>query len=220
MPKPDIFLLNGNANRELTSSLHAQAHLHLGSSASLFSDTVDASPRFIGTPEEVAEAAHHILAYTSTRFGSEGADLPDAMVLACFGEPGLAALRQQLPFPVFGLLESAAIAAIDVAEDFAVLTPGREWPPQLWDLLTQYGLETKCRSISVLSDDALQADPDHWKPALQAEIEHTAAEFRPGAILVGGAIMSGRAAELSAPAGTVLIDPLQAALRQALNANR
>jgi allantoin racemase len=49
-------------------------------------------------------------------------DRPDAYVLACFGEPGLAEARAMLDVPVLGIAQAAMHAVALVAGSFAVVT--------------------------------------------------------------------------------------------------
>jgi Asp/Glu/hydantoin racemase len=65
----------------------------------------------------------------------------DAIVVACFGDPGLEALRADpLMPPVFGLAHSAMAHAVEREQRFAVLTCGPAWKPFLTQRAHAFGM--------------------------------------------------------------------------------
>ncbi|MFZ2103334.1 MAG: aspartate/glutamate racemase family protein, partial [Oricola sp.] len=158
MTKPLLHLLNGNSNEALTRRLAGLADVRIAGKVILEAETVAASPRQIVTRRDVARSAVHILDHVEARFADEKRARPDAVVLACFGEPGLGALREAVDVPVFGLLESSARLAASLGS-FSILTPGAAWPAQLRELLAVYGLTGQCHGISVYSESSLSDDP-------------------------------------------------------------
>src|SRR5258708_14508790 len=60
----------------------------------------------------------------------------DVVYLACFGDPGLAALKEVAPVPVVGMAEAAVEAACRLSRRFAIVTGGAPLPPMLCQLCT------------------------------------------------------------------------------------
>ncbi len=215
MTKPLLYLLNGNSNAALTARLCGLADDRIAGKAILEAETVAASPPQIVTRRDVVRSAVHILDHVEARFTDMKRARPDAIVLACFGEPGLGALREAVDVPVFGLLESSARRAASLGE-FSILTPGAAWPAQLRELLGAYGLAGNCRGISVYSGNSLSEDPAIFRPAIEADCEAAASRDRTGVVILGGALGAGRAQWLSLPEGIRAVDAFLATIDEAL----
>lgn len=214
MPERTIRLLNGNSNSSLTKALTELARSRLPGDVELISETVLDSPCYIGTRDEVVRAGDAICRHAENRYAQTPAS-NEVLVLACFGDPGLADLETFSPVPVVALFRSACRLAADRYGRFSIVTPGADWPEQMWELLESLGLSEVCLDIDVLPDDATADDPALWRPALEAAVA-AAARNNPAAVIVGGATSAGRAQQISAPAGVALLDPLELALGEAL----
>ena len=71
----------------------------------------------------------------------------DAVVIACFGDPGLDAARELTTAPVLGIAESAFHAASFVATGFSVVTTMTRTCVIAERLVQRYGFERTCRGI-------------------------------------------------------------------------
>ena len=210
--KVHVYLLNGNSNAHLTKTM-ARLATKLCPEARFESDTLSAAPRYISTPEHVAIARQHILDHVHERL-ARGNSQPDALLLACFGEPGLIELREHIKLPSVGMLEAGIATAMQSGRRFAILTTGSDWPPMLADLIAFYGVERRCVGIETLSHDACARSAAIWKPELRRQIVDIAGRTGADVVLVGGGPVSGRALAVGALPGIVLIDAFAAALVQ------
>jgi allantoin racemase len=156
---------------------------------------------------------------------------PDAVLIGCFGDPGLLALRQLCPVPVLGLAQ-ASIQAAHAQGRYAVITGGQAWVPMLHRLVAQLGLDDQLASIEAVEKTGAQlaADPQAAVRELADLCEQVLAKN--GAlqtILLGGAALGGLAQPIQAllhergMQGVQLMDSvaasLHAAIAQALVAN-
>ncbi|MFB6187300.1 MAG: aspartate/glutamate racemase family protein [Halobacteriaceae archaeon] len=82
----------------------------------------------------------------------------DAFVIGCFGDPGLASLRELTTTPVVGPAESSFHTAAQLAETFACLDILDATVPQTHRMLREYGLQD---FVSVRVVDAPVSDIDH-----------------------------------------------------------
>jgi Asp/Glu/hydantoin racemase len=137
-------------------------------------------------------------------------------MLACFGEPGLWALREAIPLPVTGMVEASVAAASQLGRRIAILTSGRDWPPQIADLLKLYGQSARVTRITALPDAALSEDRNVWHPALTDAVAQDVALGRADVLILGGGPLSGRAETLTPPSGIKMIDAFDATLWQSL----
>lgn len=94
----------------------------------------------------------------------EIADDFDAVVIGCFGDPGLRPLRELLDIPVVGPAEATLHTAVQVADRFGWLTILDETVPMCREQVHEHGLTEWCASIR--SVDAPVESIDHESTAL------------------------------------------------------
>ncbi|MGE3926051.1 MAG: aspartate/glutamate racemase family protein [Lautropia sp.] len=146
----------------------------------------------------------------------------DAIILACFGDPGLDALRELSGVPVVGMAEAAAHAAMQAASRFSIITGGTAWPPMLQDYLAARGLThglASIRAVEPTGATLVDAGADGvtlLREACVACIERDGAE----AIVIGGAGLVAFSAPLRRLLPVPVIDGLEAAVEMACTMTR
>lgn len=139
----------------------------------------------------------------------------DAVVIACFGDPGLDAAREASAAPVVGCAEAAFHLASLLATGFSVVTTLKRTCVVAEQLLLRYGLERRCRGIHG-TDIPVLALEDGGDDVL-AQIEDCArdalAHDRSGAIVLGCAGMAGLCGTLQQRLGVPVIDGVAAAVK-------
>lgn len=132
------------------------------------------------------------------------------VVIGCFGDPGLFALREVSACPVTGLAEASFIQAA-ARGPFAIVTGGERWKPMLQRLANNLGFGAQLRHIETVapSGATLQADPDLAIRCLSQACQQAA---QPGVktIILGGAGLAGYARLLQAHSPLPLIDSVVA----------
>jgi allantoin racemase len=120
----------------------------------------------------------------------------DAVLLACFGDPGLLALRERSPVPVLGLAQSSFEAAARKGR-FAVVTGGHAWAPMLDRFARAHRLDANLVGIHTIdwTGARIAADPDGALDALVAAAQH-GVDAQADTILLGGAALTGLAPSL------------------------
>lgn len=144
----------------------------------------------------------------------------DAIVIACFDDTGLDAVRCIASVPVLGIGEAAYHAASMIAAKFSVVTTMSRSVPGLENNLARYGLAQKCVRVRATDIPVLkleEGDPktlDKIRLEIRNAIEHDHAE----AIVLGCAGMADLMAQLSHEFGLPVIDGVGAgvALAEAL----
>jgi allantoin racemase len=136
----------------------------------------------------------------------------DAIVIACFDDTGLDAVRCIVPVPVIGIGEAAYHAASMIATRFSVVTTLSRSVPGIEHNLNKYGLAQKCGRVRATNIPVLQleeSDPvtlDLIRREIRAAIDTDQAE----AIVLGCAGMVDLVASLSAEFGLPVIDGVTA----------
>ncbi|KNZ32887.1 MAG: hypothetical protein AD742_09280 [Methylibium sp. NZG] len=145
---------------------------------------------------------------------------PAAVLLGCFGDPGLFALRALSPAPVLGLAE-AAMRAAALGGPFVVVTGGPAWVPMLHRLADALALPAPMCGVQTVdrSGGELAADPQAAAPLL-AEAARQALLRWPQAqqVLLGGAGLAGLAEPVAALLGRPVLCNVKLALHAAFEA--
>ena len=146
---------------------------------------------YIADEVAYAKAAHAVIdAYEAYYAGH------DAVLLACFGDPGLLALRQLAPVPVVGLAQSSLQAAARRGR-FAVVTGGHAWQSMLERFTRAHQLEERLVGIYTveLTGAQIVAEPERALDDLTAAARRGIGQ---GAevILLGGAALYGLSGQL------------------------
>ena len=76
----------------------------------------------------------------------------DAVVVAAFGDPGLAGLREVLPCPVTGLTEAALASACLLGNRFSIVAISQRIRAWYRETVQGYGLESRLASIRGLDE--------------------------------------------------------------------
>lgn len=145
-----------------------------------------------------------------------GAVAPHAVLIGCFGDPGLLALRESSPVPVSGLAEAAFTEAAKLGP-FAVVTGGERWGPMLHRLAQSLGFGDALAGVHTVAPTGAQlaADPVAAHALLAQACRDAQQRWGVASIIVGGAGLAGVAAQLQAQVPVPLIDSVLAAARWA-----
>ena len=159
--RPQRYLLiNPNTNPLTTQRLQEVLQPQVPLGVQLLVQTA----RF-GAPYIACEASHAVAAHASLDAWTTNRGTPEqplkGVLIGCFGDPGLFALREASGCPVTGLAEASFIQAA-AHGPFAIVTGGERWKPMLQRLANSLGYGSQLRHIETVAPTgaALQADPD------------------------------------------------------------
>ncbi len=141
----------------------------------------------------------------------------DAYVVACFGDPGLYALREITEKPVVGIAESALVLASFVAARFSIVTIMPRIRLMLEELVRRVGVEHKIASIRTPNLCVLDfhRDFEGCKEVLIREAKDTIENDYAEAIILGCAGMAGFAEEVEQAVGVPVFDAVASAVKVA-----
>jgi allantoin racemase len=206
-----FLLINPNTNTLTTHRLQSVLQPLLPSNAQLEFRTASFGANYIACEASHAVASHACVDAWATH-RTEAQDQLDGVLIGCFGDPGLFALREVSSCPVTGLAEASFIQAAKHGP-FAIVTGGERWKPMLRRLAQSLGYgELLARIETVVPSGAqLQADP---QMALQCLSDACAQAAKSNArcVILGGAGLAGYAQALQEISALPLIDSAQAGL--------
>lgn len=141
----------------------------------------------------------------------------DAVVIACFDDTGLDAMRCLFDVPVIGIGEAGYHAAAMISHRFSVVTTLSRSVAGITDNLNRYGLAAKCASVRATDIPVLKLEERDL-----ASIEQIRSEIRTAidtdkaeAVVLGCAGMADLMQELSEEFGIPVIDGIACAVGMA-----
>lgn len=215
-----VTLINANTNAGMTGHMARLARARLGDATRVSALTAASGAAYIGSPRTCAVAAEAAAGLVEECLAPQQdgapAQRPDAFLLGCFGDPGLAAVRDISPVPVVSMLEAALLTALQLGERFSIITPGQRWPRMIDDTLTQLGIGRHCLGIDAITLDDLRLPDEQAQavPTLQRLVDAQAARYASSVIIIGGAALAGLHGAVVAPPGVRLLNAFDAALGQ------
>lgn len=211
-----IVLLNPNTNAQATALMVDSARRVLPATVSVQGCTAPRGVPLI-TDEAALDAAAAVVLDTGLALSREGFD---ALVIAAFGDPGLAALRAHLSIPVAGLAEAGIHAAGADGRPFAIVTITPDLHARLRQSAQVYGHGDHLVAVrftqgdpQALANDAARLDAALLQACLQAVAQDGAQ-----AIVIGGGPLAGAAQRIAGQVPVPLIEPVAAAVRSLLPA--
>lgn len=238
-----LLVINPNTSEGVTHDLQRQLQAALGIGVAVRSATARFGAPYIADEASYAVAAHATLdAWQRDRAMQVGQPLPtnpqantapatsiaatadatrtEAVLIGCFGDPGLHALRECCTGPVTGLAEAALAQAARLG-DCAIVTGGDRWGPMLHRICAglPHGNRVKGTVTVALTGGQLREDPATAESVLLAACRQAIEQY-PGvaSLIIGGAALGGWAARLQNRMPLPLIDSVLAGAWHAFNA--
>lgn len=220
MPLPQrLLVINPNTSEPVTQDLHTQLQAVLGPAVVVQAVTARFGAPYIADEASYAVAGHATLDAWA-HHTSAGNAPADAVLIGCFGDPGLHALRECCPGPVTGLAEGALAQAARLGQ-CAIVTGGERWGPMLRRICAglPHGDGVKGIVTVAMTGGEMRENPAAAEAALLAGCRQALAQH-PGvkSLIIGGAALGGWAARLQSRVPLPLIDSVLAAARHALQA--
>lgn len=203
-----VLLLNANTNAAMTE--------HVVNAARAYAPDIaftGATGRF-GSPHIGTRATYVIAAHAALDCYAAQSEQFDAVILACFGDPGLGALQDLADVPVFGLAEAACRAAALRRRPFSIVTGGERWVAMLTDYLKLLGLTdylASVRAVDVTGSQIL-ADPEGSLDKLAQSCRQAVTQDGATSVILGGAGLVGLAARMTNMVPVPLMDCLEPAI--------
>jgi len=207
-----LLVINPNISESVTALIEAEARLSASPDTSLTMQTAPFGVAYIETRFEAL-----IGAYAVAQVAAEHVQGHDAVIVAAFGDPGLAGLREVLPVPVLGLTESALASACLLGHRFSIIAISQRISAWYREVVEANGLIGRLASIRALdrplaSIGSVQAD---HAEALRALCERAVAEDGAEVIILAGAPLAGLARAMRGQLPVPVVDGVSSAVKHA-----
>ena len=215
-----LLVINPNTSASVTALLQHHVQAAAGGTVAVSTRTARFGAPYISCEASFAVAAHAMLDAWAAAL-SEPAPPPDAVLIGCFGDPGLFALRDGAGVPVSGLAEAAFSAAAWHGR-FAIVTGGDRWRPMLSRLAHSLGHGQTLAGIHTVAPTGAQLaeDPVGARKLLAQACCEAVDRFQAQAVILGGAGLAGMAADIADAVPVPLIDSVTAGAQWAMQVLR
>ncbi|MFO8034461.1 MAG: aspartate/glutamate racemase family protein [Candidatus Bipolaricaulota bacterium] len=200
-----ILIVNPNSSEEMTASIRGETEHVARQGTEVTVVRVEEAPPSISSVADEALAAPGVMRHA--RWAAE--EGYDAVIVACFSDPGLGAARDAAGIPVFGIQETSLYVAAMLGRKFTVLTPlARRVPKKLEDV-RKLGLSHLLASVRPLelSVEETDGDPQRTKQKVVEVARRAVEEDEAELIVLGCAGMVGYAEETQRRLGVPVMDP-------------
>lgn len=213
----ELLVINPNTSASVSALLQRHVQAAAGSHVRVRTTTARFGAPYIADEASFAVAAHAALDAWAADLADTATAAPDAVLIGCFGDPGLMALRESSPAPVTGLAEASFIEAARHGR-YAIVTGGERWGPMLQRLALALGHSQQLAGIHTVVPTGAQlaADPAGAQRLLAQACADAARQLGVQAVILGGAGLAGMAAAVQPQVPVPVIDSVTAGTHWAL----
>jgi Asp/Glu/hydantoin racemase len=188
-----LLLINPNISTSVSELIRAEAQRSAPEGMEIEVLTAAFGVAYIETRFEAL-----IGAYAAAQIAAEHHARFDAVVVAAFGDPGLAGLREVLPVPVTGLTEAALASVQLLGRRFSIIAISRRIQAWYREVVDANGFAGRLASIRSLEQplQRIGAVQEDHGPALKALAERAVREDGAEVIVLAGAPLAGLARTL------------------------
>jgi len=206
-----IMIINPNTSESMTEHIRKEAEKIKRPDTVLTVLCPDKGPETIESAYDEAYAVPPTLELVR-RANREGYD---AVILACFSDPGLEAAKEVSKIPIVGIEEATLHMAAMLGARFSIMTPRKERIPMRTEHVHLRGLSHFLASVRSLDLSVAETDryPERTKQRVFEVAQKAAEEDEAEVIILGCAGMAGYAPELEAKLNIRVLDPTAVALK-------
>jgi Asp/Glu/hydantoin racemase len=207
-----ILLINPNISASVSDLIGAEARRAASPGTQIEVATAPLGVAYIETRFEAL-----IGAYAAADIAARHAGRHDALVIAAFGDPGIAGIREAVDVPVVGLTEAALMSACLLGGRFSIIAISRRITAWYRECVQANGLFDRLASIRCLDQPlrdigAVQQDHEsRLRELCRCAVEDDGADV----IIIAGAPLAGLARAIRADVPVPLVDGVSSAVRHA-----
>jgi allantoin racemase len=207
-----LLLINPNISDSVSDLIRAEAQRSAAPGTQVEVLTAPFGVAYIETRFEAL-----IGAYAVAQLAAEHHARFDAIVVAAFGDPGLAGLREVSPVPVTGMTEAALASAHLLGHRFSIIAISQRIQAWYRETVESYGFVDRLASIRALDRplSSIGGVQEEHAQALKALAERAVREDGAEVIVLAGAPLAGLARSLEGQLPVPVVDGVSSAVRHA-----
>jgi len=206
----NLLIVNPNISASVTDLIHAEAQRTAAPDTRITMATAAFGVAYIETRFEALVGG-----YATACAAAEHAGQFDGLVVAAFGDPGLAGLKELFDVPVVGMTEAALASACLLGQRFSIIAISHRIEAWYRECVAANGLTSRLASIRSLQSplrDIGSVQEDHAE-RLEAMSLQAVREDGADVIIVAGAPLAGLARSLKGKIPVPVVDGVSSAVR-------
>jgi Asp/Glu/hydantoin racemase len=209
-----LLCINPNTTEFVTQKVVETARAIAPPDVSVTGATGRFGARYISTRAASAIAAHATL----DAYAMHGTNA-DLVLLACFGDPGLLALKELAHCPVLGLAEASCLEAVRLGPRFSIITGGERWKPMLEEFVAGMALSAELASVRAVAPTGgeIAANPQAAYRLLADACTAAARDDGAQVVILGGAGLVGIAPHIRDDVPVPVLCSVETGLRAAFH---
>jgi Asp/Glu/hydantoin racemase len=209
--KRPLVIINPNSSHPVTEGIDAAVEPLRSMGRDIRCLTLAEGPRGIESQMQADLTISPMLALAAKQSDAAG------FVIACFGDPGLHALRDQTSLPVVGIQEAAVMTALTLGQQFGVIAIMKRSIPRHMRAFGAMGVLDRLAGDRALGLGVADlADPDKSLAAMIATSKRLRDDDGADVLIMGCAGMAHYRQILEDETGLPVVEPCQAAAAMAL----
>lgn len=211
MNRDTLIVINPNASQTVTNGIKAAVDPLRKFGTPIRCLTLTQGPPGIETQKQADLTIAPMLRLAAEQKDAAG------YVIACFGDPGLHALRDQTPLPVVGIQEAAVMTALSLGQRFGVIAIRPASIPRHLRAFGAMGVRDRLAGDRALGLGVADlADPEKSLAAMIATGKRLRDTDGADVLIMGCAGMAQYRSTLEAKTDLPVVEPCQAAVAMAL----
>jgi len=206
-----IMVINPNSSKEMTHSIRTALEKIKRPDTELTVTCPDKGPIEISSAYDETLAAYYMMDIVR----KANQDGYDAVIVACFSDPGLVPAKEISDILVVGIQEASMHVASTLGYKFTILTPGAKRIPSKYNDVWRNKLPYNLASVRPLGLTVTETDanPDLAQKRILEVAKQAVEEDNAEVIVLGCAGMVGYAEKAAKELGVVVIDPTSTAFK-------
>jgi Asp/Glu/hydantoin racemase len=208
-----ILLINPNSSVATTEMMVSIAQAAAADACEMAGATARRAPPMIVELDALAAAADEVVEIAVSNDAKY-----DGFIVAAFGDPGLAEVRQRCRTPAVGIAESAFREASNGGRRFGIATTTPALKAAIDQRVTLLGLSAQYTGLRITSVDPteLVKDKDRLRDALADVVHRCVDDDDAEAVIIGGGPLGEAARDLGPMFPIPIVAPIPAAIRSIL----
>lgn len=200
-----VLVLNPNTSEEMTKDIASTINNIKHDQVEVDVKNPDFGPRSLESFYD-----YQLASFGCLRLIKETGNEYDGILLACFGDPGLYALKESVDYPVIGIAEASMAMSILMGQKFSLLVASEKAVPMMKDMVNQYSLNARLASIETIELNVLELEKQREK-SIQKLVETGKKAVEQGAevLILGCAGMTSMKQEVEELVKVPVIDPIE-----------
>lgn len=134
----------------------------------------------------------------------------DGVLIACFGDPGLYAMKEKVEGLVLGIAETSIMIANLLGQKFGILAALDKAVALMTDMVQQYGMNSRCATIEALNLSVEEVEKNKEESIKKLVLIGEKAISKGADVLIlGCAGMTGMKEEVEKKLGIPVLDPVE-----------